>query len=241
MKNIILITTALLFVTCGFCAAQEKIKIENVNVLSNENINERLPRNAVYIFPDFTEGKVFFKNGTITSAKLNYNTLAEEMQFVDNKENIMTLSNPQDIDFIIIDKKVFYYVSDKSFGELLANNDVSKLCVKRHTELAETKSRGAYGQSNATSAITHINSLNKLKHNELAIFRDLEFTIKDDFLLARNGKFTKITNAKSFIKIFPQYKDEINRFVDVNKTNFKNEKDLIKLANYCTQLSLVKK
>ncbi|MDR2065359.1 MAG: hypothetical protein LBP85_06600 [Prevotellaceae bacterium] len=241
MKNIMLITTVLLFVACNFCIAQEKIKVENVNVSNEDDIANSLPRNAVYIFPDFTEGKVFFKNGTTTSAKLNYNTLTEEMQFVDDKENIMAISNPQDIDYVIINKKVFYYVSEKSFGELLANNDAAKLCVKRRTEYTETKSQGAYGQSNATSAITNINATYDFKRSQLSVLRDLTFKIIDEFLLERNGKFTKITGIRSFFKIFPQYKDEITKFVESNKINFKNEKDLIKLTNYCTQLSLVKK
>ncbi|MDR2651710.1 MAG: hypothetical protein LBC68_05290, partial [Prevotellaceae bacterium] len=237
MKNIILITTTLLFVMCNFCVAQEKIKLENVNV-NEENISDALPRNAVYIFPDFIKGKVFFDNGATSTADLNYNTLLSEMQFLDKDSNILSLANPQDVTYITVGKKVFYYVSDKAFGELIVNSDNIKLCVKRRTEYTETKSQGAYGQSNITSAITNINSLNQFKHSELSVFRDLEFIIKDEFLLEKNGKFTKISNAKSFVKAFPNYKEEITRFVETNKTNFKNEKDLIKLTNYCIQLSL---
>ncbi|MDR2293232.1 MAG: hypothetical protein LBE11_07145 [Prevotellaceae bacterium] len=238
MKNIIFITTILLFVAGNVCVAQEKVKVENANVLSDENIAEQLPRNAVYIFPDFTEGTAFFKNGTVTTAKLNYNTLTEEMQFVDDKENIMAISNPQDIDYIIINKKVFYYVSGKSFGELLTYNDEIKFLTKRKTTLAYSQAKGAYGQSNTTFSVT---SVVPTRQYDIGILRDLTFNIIDEFLLERNKKFNKISGVKSFIKIFPQYKDEINQFVESNKTNFKNEKDLIKLTNYCTQLSLVKK
>ncbi|MDR0754100.1 MAG: hypothetical protein LBF04_01795 [Prevotellaceae bacterium] len=238
MKNIILITTILLFVADNFCVAQEKIKVENVNVLSDENIVDQLPRNAVYVFPDFTEGTVFFKNGTMTSAKLNYNTLTEEMQFIDDKENIMAISNPQDINYIIINKKTFYYVSGKSFGELLVYNDEVRFLTKRKTALTDSQAKGAYGQVNTTSAVT---SVVPTRQYDIGILRDLTFNIIDEFLLERNGKFTKIIGVKSFIKIFPQYKNEITKFVESNKTNFKNEKALIKLTNYCTQLSLVKK
>ncbi|MDR1347455.1 MAG: hypothetical protein LBJ63_03360 [Prevotellaceae bacterium] len=237
MKNIILITTILLFVTCNFCVAQEKIQVENVNVLSNENVEELLPRNAVYIFPDFMDGKVFFKNGTITSAKLNYNTLSEEMQFTDEKGNILAIANPQDIDYVIIDKKVFYYVSDKKFGELVITNDEVKFLVKRKTTLVDLQAKGAYGQVNTTSAVT---SVVPTRQYDIGILRDLIFNIIDEFLLEQNGKFTKISNAKSFIKAFPKYKEEINKYVETNNPNFKNEQDLKKLTNYCIQLSLVK-
>ncbi|MDR2125956.1 MAG: hypothetical protein LBP63_03910 [Prevotellaceae bacterium] len=238
MKNIILITTLLLFSAGNICVAQEKIKVENVNVNNDDDIADILPRNAVYIFPDFMEGKVFFKNGTVTSANLNYNTLTEEMQFVDDKENILTISNPQDIDYVIIDAKVFYYVSGKKFGELLTINDEVKLVVKRKTKISDVLAKGAYGQVNTTFSVT---SVVPTRQYDIGILRDLTFNIIDEFLLEQNEKFSKITGIKSFLKIFPKYKDDISKFAESNNINFKNEKDLIKLTNYCTQLSLVKK
>jgi hypothetical protein len=75
----------------------------------------------------------------------------------------------------------------------------------------------------------------------LAVYHNLTFNITDEFLLENNGKFIKVSNAKSFVKAFPKYKEEINRYVESNKPNFKNEQDLKKLTNYCIQLSLVKK
>jgi hypothetical protein len=243
MKKTILQTTLLLLI-CSICNAQEIIKVENVNV-NEANMTDVLPRNVVYIFPDFIEGKVFFDNGATSTAKLNYNTLVSEMQFLDKDGYILSLANPQDVTYITIDKKIFYYAMNKAFAELIVNSDNIKLCVKRRTEYTETKAKGAYGQSNATSAVINVNTLrNSVRENnpnELSVLHDLHFTIKDEFLLEKNGKFTKISNAKSFIKIFPQYKDDINRFVESNKTNFKDEQDLIKLTNYCIQLSIVYK
>ncbi|MDR1197751.1 MAG: hypothetical protein LBK94_01890 [Prevotellaceae bacterium] len=131
MKKIIL-PAVLLLLICSICTAQEKVKVENVNI-NEEDILDALPRNAVYIFPDFIKGKVFFDNGATSTAELNYNTLLGEMQFLDKDGNILSLANPQDVTYITIDKKVFYYVTDKAFAELLVNSDNVKLCSKRRT------------------------------------------------------------------------------------------------------------
>ncbi|MDR1984138.1 MAG: hypothetical protein LBQ28_04880 [Prevotellaceae bacterium] len=242
MKKIIL-TTAILLIACSFCSAQKTVKIENIDVNAQTAVDS-LQRNVLYLFPEFIQGKVFFKNGATSTAKLNYNTLIGEMQFLDKENNILAIANPQDVAYVLIDKKVFYYVSGKRFAQLLVNNDDIKLCVSRHSEYYETKAQGAYGQSLATAAISEMKYLLDKKNinvNQLAVYRDVTYTIKDEFLLEKDGKFTKVNNVKSFIKIFPKYKEDISKYVATHKTNFKNEQDLIKLTNYCIQLSLVKK
>ena len=234
-------TILILLVMSNLCIAQERLKLENIDVTQDQNLSENESlRNAVYIFPEFMQGKVFFKNGTTSSAKLNYNTLIGEMQFLDNDENILSIANPQDVEFVLIDKKVFCHFSGKTFIQLVLMNENIKLFVKRFTESTEHHAKGAYGQSNTTSAITNINTTYSFKKNELSVYKELRFNIRDEFYLENNGKFNKINNMKSFTKIFPQFKNEIIRFAESNKTNFKNEKDVIMLTNYCTQLSLIK-
>ena len=237
MRKIILIIGTL-FVSYGFCLAQGKVKIENIDVTQEQDINDNASlRNAVYIFPEFSDGVIYFKNRTVSSGKFNYNTLNGEMQFLDN-EKILSLAKPQDVAYAVINKKVFYYVSDTNFAELLVDNNTIKLCVKRSTKLADIQAKGAYG---ITKHTTTVKALVPTQQYELGIIRDLVYKINDEFLLENNGKFSKISNTKSFVKAFPQFKAEIERFVTSNKTDFKNEKDLIKLTNYCTQLSTIKK
>ena len=236
MKKVIL-TAWMLCTISSFCIAQNRLKIENIDVTQDQDINENeLLRNAVYIFPEFSDGIIYFKNGTANKSKFNYNTLHGEMQFLDN-EKVLSLANPQSVNYVIINKKVFYYMSGTHFAELLLDNDNIKLCVKRSTKLADIQAKGAYGTTNVTSSIW---AVVPTQQYDIGILRDLVYKIEDEFYLENNRKFTKINNGKSFIKAFPQFKNEINRFVESNKTNFKNEKDLIKLTNYCTQLSLIK-
>ena len=54
-----------------------------------------------FLFDDFQEAVVYFKNGSQFREKMNYNILANKFYFVDRVDNkVKALSNPQDIQVI---------------------------------------------------------------------------------------------------------------------------------------------
>ncbi|MDR3227713.1 MAG: hypothetical protein LBT56_08605 [Prevotellaceae bacterium] len=242
MKNITLFT--LLFAVGFTCFAQKVsiIEIKNVNINDGKNIIEALPPDTIYIFPEFTQGKIFFKNGIIDSAKFNYNTLLSEMQFLDKNKNILSVLNPQDVSRVIIDNRVFHYISEKSFAELLVTFKDVNFFKKCRIEYTYTQDKtAAYGQSSSTTAVVNYKNIYANgDEKKLAVYRDIKFKIIDDFFFETDGKFNKANSKKTFIKVFPQCKDEINKYVSAKKVNFKNEQDLIKLTNYCIQIITTK-
>ncbi|MDR3287597.1 MAG: hypothetical protein LBT27_09170 [Prevotellaceae bacterium] len=299
MKKIILITM-ILVVACSICIAQEKVYVDNVS--TEDEINDKLPRNLIYRFEQFVDGTVIKKDGNVIPAKLNYNTLVEEMQFISDGDKILALGKPEDVEYIIIDKKIFMHTSGKKFAEIVATGNV-ELLTNRHTksDAVEVKN-GAYGTSSTTSTTKSYTSavfntassksaaessgtsngvsaastvdvdpngnpwsdmnpkplptelvrdhssptltegnmgLNYVKN--ISEIKSAKFTILDEFMLKKDGKYTKILNSKSFLKLYPQFKNEITQYISSNNIDFNKEKDLIKLTNFCNQLSLVKK
>ena len=62
-----------------------------------------------FLFDDFQEAVVYFKNGSQFREKMNYNILANKFYFVDRVDNkVKALSNPQDIQVIKFGNRVFY-------------------------------------------------------------------------------------------------------------------------------------
>jgi hypothetical protein len=245
MKNII--TYAFLFFcTAIVCFAQKnnKIEIRNIDVTNNYEIISAMPRDAMYVFPEFTQGKVYFKNGIIDSAKFNYNTLVNEMQFLDEQGNILTIANPQNVAYVMIMQRVFYYVSEKSFAEILISHDNIKLLAKRKIKHDYRQEKtAAYGMASATTAVSNYSKMyyDNGQQTNLAIRRDMHFTIIDEYLLEIDDKFVKLSGKSVFIKAFPAVKNEINEYVKIKKTNFKKETDLMQLTRYCINLSTVEK
>ena len=141
MKKIIFLVVTLLM-TGGFCFAQKIIRAKNVNLNDPESVKLDIPQGAVYIFDEFTDGTVYFKNGTTSSAKLNYNTLFEEMQFITDKDEILTVANPDDINLVKIGDDFFYRLRRCEFAKLLLNENIM-LLTKRKTECTDYSKIGA--------------------------------------------------------------------------------------------------
>jgi hypothetical protein len=92
-----------------------------------------------------------------------------------------------------------------------------------------------------TNHTTAVSAIIPTQRYDIGILRDLIYKNVDEFFIEKNSKMTRITGLKSYLKVFPQFKNTITKYVESNKIDFKNETDLIKLTNYCIQLSLVKK
>jgi|SRR5574344_65114 hypothetical protein len=235
MKTTLLTILLAMVSLCGY--SQNKT-IKNVDYTSSNDIFNKLPRNALFLFDDFIDGIVFFKDGTKSYARLNYNTVIDEMQFLDAQNNIMAIGNCNEIELITIRDQNFYYISGRAFGQLIVNGNI-KLLALRHTECKVDSSKpGAYGQPSETTAISNINKDSPVfgNYKTMERYKDIKYKIIDEFLIEKRGKFHIIKNIKTLFKIFPEYKNEINNYFEKNKIEITKEQDLINLINFCNNL-----
>ncbi len=147
MKAFLLFLFALIYYTELFA---QKNKV--VTVRAGTNIMDVLSTADVFYYPHFTSGKVFFKEGTGTDAKLNYNRLVDEMHFISTKGDTLALANENNIKYIAIGNDSFYY--DHGYLTLLASGNLLKLALKQIWIIADTRKVGAYNTTNNTASIT---------------------------------------------------------------------------------------
>src|SRR5262245_23963678 len=100
MRSFVLLTLVLAL-SFADTNAQKRAKY---TINPGEKIIEKLPRNEVYTYPEFTSGKVYLKNNTVSLVRLNYNSLYAEMQFINPKGDTLSVSDEKLIRLIIIDK-----------------------------------------------------------------------------------------------------------------------------------------
>jgi hypothetical protein len=108
MKKLIL-TILPAFLFCGLFAQQD----QNVKQLTQ------------YLFPDFKEGRVLQKSGTVTKTMLNYNTLTQEMIFIQG-DQYLALDKIGDIDTVFLNNKKFV-PGDNMFYEVGTNMPIALL------------------------------------------------------------------------------------------------------------------
>src|SRR5436305_8078222 len=118
MKNIVLATFSVCFIIHNTFSQKEEWTVK-----AGEDIKESLPDSIKFLYPQFTSGLVYFKDGKISKAQLNYNLLVEEMQFIDNG-NDTAIANEATIKFIAIDTDAFYY--DKAYLQTIMNTSSVK-------------------------------------------------------------------------------------------------------------------
>lgn len=151
MKAPLLLLFALVYSTGLFAQ-----NTASVTVKAGSKIRDVLTTADVFYYPQFTKGKVFFRDGSKAEAKLNYSCLVDEIHFIDPKGDTLALADEKTIKFIVIDSDSFYY--DDGYVRRIAGSDVAKLAVKQVWVVGDTRKIGAYNTANTTSSITSYTS-----------------------------------------------------------------------------------
>src|ERR1035437_6392454 len=84
MKNIFLICSVL-YLSVSLSAQ----KYEPVVVKAGTKILDYFPFQERYRFPAFTPGQITFKNGNVSTIKLNYNLLMDNMEFIQSADTLI--------------------------------------------------------------------------------------------------------------------------------------------------------
>ena len=226
MKPITLALFTLLLNTCAVYA-----QADSYTVKPGENVNSTLPTNVKFLYPQFTEGSVFFRDGTQSNASLDYNLLTNEMQFITPKGDTFAVANEVTIKYIVIGSDTFFY--DKTYLQLVAGNATAKLAKKEVLIMGDVRKAGGYGQVSSTSAITTVSSVrlqnrvtNLTENKELIISKETTYYIGDiynHFLPA---------NKKNIIKMFGKKQPAIEQYFKNNKVALNKEADLKALIDF---------
>ena len=221
-----------LFIFCQMVFAQERFTI---TVKDNEDINS-LMSNSRYVFPEFRTGKVIFNDFSTTNARLNYNMLTQEMQYVDAQNRILALVNPAEIASIQIDGREFVY-TPRGYAEVLAYAGNKALLLHRRVKVANEKPTGAYGTPSDVSAVER-NTTYRFAYDGLSSVTDLggeqriNLTVSQTIYLISGKTMYTPPSERNFSRLFGGDTRKIQNYVKSNKLDLKKPTDLIEVFNY---------
>jgi hypothetical protein len=185
------------------------------------------------LFPKFEKGIVVFKNGTRTSASLNYSMIQQEMLFLNPDSTMMAIANPLEVIVVIIGERRFLPVSQEGvFYEEIQAGAGSFFVQRKATMLSEGKASG-YGGYSQTSAITSYgNMYNKGRYVKLD--PDEKFRIKTEniFYLKSGESYKKFFTAKALGKLFKGHEKDIEEFANKQSVNFSKIDDITRIIEY---------
>ena len=196
----------------------------------------------IYLFDDFVQAKVMFRNHTSSYVMLNYDASNKTMLFK-NGEELMEMTNPNQIDTIIIGNRRFipatrgfYEVASLTKGSIMIDWCLSDIRIG---------SKGALGST------TQIH-VQKLKMHDFGLAAEKytpyeqESGITDvykrksdnTYYIPVNGKMEKVKNLKQLCKLFPNQKEQIEAYAKECKTDMKQTYDALVLLDYVLGLAV---
>lgn len=181
-----------------------------------------------FLYPEFTIGKVIWRNGETQNIQLNYNTISEKMAYKKD-DKIYDIVNPGLIDTVHVQGNKFVSY-DNIFYELLLSAPLT-FFVQYKGELIPPGTPAAYGGTSQVSNTKLMTSVG-LSSGTYNLTLPTDYKVKVDLIywVKIENKMFSFINQKQFLKLFPENESELKLFIKQNRLKFDNKTLMKKLA-----------
>ena len=186
----------------------------------------------VFIFKQFVHAKIHFKNRSITVVPMNYDAVNDKMYFKRDGQ-LMELMQLSAIDSVVWAKQFCFVYHEQKFLEKVALKN-GTVFIHWQVRNVSVGSIGALGQV-TQAKVDRVYSSKSWRDRSSDIYK---LKNQNDYYLLLDGSLKKVTTLKQILKLFPEYKVEIETFVREQKTNMQMPQSVLDLLDYC--LNLVK-
>lgn len=190
-----------------------------------------------FLFPDYREGVVTYKNGAKAKAQLNYNLATEEMRFISRQQNqevIMILDNLPEVGSVIIDDRRFVPVNN-AFYECVTAGKGDYYIQRKISKIQRAKNTGlGYSTSSASSDVGYYSPQAK----ELESTDLFEEKVENTFYLKDSkNNYKKFNSAKLLEKLFKGHEAEIDSYAKENSIDFTNQDAVTRIVKFAYDLN----
>jgi len=172
------------------------------------------------------------KNGVKNKALLNYNSLTEEMIFVDKGKKLAIGDTELELvdTIFIIDRK--FFTLNKKFVELIFHSKCD-LYAEHKCNLIEKGKQAAYGGTSETSATTSYSSLvSDGRFYELELPDNYRIDPYTTYWLKKNDELNKFVSIKQLMKLYDDKKDLFKAYIKNHDVKYKNQLSIVQLIEY---------
>ena len=208
-----------------------------VTIKTGQSVKDVLTSADIYHYPQFTNGKVFLRDGSMAVGKMNYNRLYGQMLFINPVGDTLALADEKNIKFIVIDKDTFYY--DGGYLRLMANGGAVKLTEKQIWALADIRKIGTHNRPTTTVAVTSFSSYtdgrDAAKSKDLIMNEDVVLRKETQYYFGDKFNLFVPASKKGLLQLFPKEQREIDNYLKETKVNFNKKEDVEKLYQFLLQ------
>jgi hypothetical protein len=204
-----------LFLSTMCVASASAQSREEYVVEGGQKISDVISPEATYRFSAFKLGRVAAANNVFYNAKLNYNYLTGEMEFIDPKGDTLAISSEQQktIDRVGIDTAVFVY-NNNAFLEIIKEDKNGILLKRKKFETVTREKIGAYNLPTSTSAVTSYNTITDGGGSvrSLVVREKMTLQMNTSYYVAGSNNKIVLFNKKNLEKLYPTKKADIGTF-----------------------------
>jgi len=208
-----------------------------VTIRTGESVKDILTVADIYHYPQFTNGKVFLRDGSKAAGKMNYNRLYGQMLFINPKGDTLALADEKNIKFIVIEKDTFYY--GEGYLRLIADNGVTKLTEKQIWVLADIRKIGTHNRPTTTVAVTsfstYTDNRDAAKSKDLIMNEDIVLQKRTQYYFGDKYNLFVPASKKGLLQLFPKDQQSIDNYLKESKVNFNKKDDIEKLYQFLSQ------
>jgi hypothetical protein len=199
---------------------------------AGKNISDVLTPQKIYLYPKFINGKILFRDGTISEAALNYNYLNGELEFIaPNKDTLAIAKNQMlNIKKVVIDTNFFFY--NRGYLQQVMEGPEGRLLKRQMFDVVKREKIGGYNQPTSTSAIESYGSFTDnygVFSPSLKIKENITLALKTDYFFNDQYNLLLPANKKNLYKVYPSKRNQIDKYLEQNSVDFRNSVDLEKL------------
>ena len=191
----------------------------------------------LFIFEQFMNAKIHFKNRSVTIASMNYDAANDKMFFKD-KEQLMELTNYAMIDSISWGGKRCFVTHGAGFMEQV-NLENGTAYIHWHIKNVNVGAKGAMGAvTQAKVEQVNIRAMGVFSAEDARIYSADVYQQKNanEYFIRTGNDLKKITTLKHAQKLFPEHKEDIKDFADKQDIKMTEPLSVLELLNYCMGL-----
>jgi hypothetical protein len=203
-------------------------KDTSVVIKAGQTVGDVLGVKEIYRYPQFKTGLVSFVDGRNSTARLNYNMLYGEMEFISPDHDTLALDNEKLLKWVLIDKDTFYF--SENYLLQLSSYGSKKIAQNKDWKIVRMDKVGAFDQPVFAGADAY-GLLSDRRSVKLTVRENLTLALKPYFFIGDRQKFYPL-NKKNIMRLYPKYDKIISAYLEQEQIDYGKENDVLKLFNY---------
>ncbi|HHV03757.1 MAG: hypothetical protein WCQ69_04085 [Bacteroidales bacterium] len=231
MKNFLTIVLAAMVLTAPSGISAQTVKRGVVKAVIGSDLNEVLPNDVVYMYPEFQTGTLIFKNKSSAEATMNLYLPGSNLHFLGPRGDTLVVKNQDEALYLYMGNDT-YIRHSKSWIRLLSAWGNLAFGIRTTVSIQQPQKTGAYGMVDVTSSITEYSSMEDQTGRTMRLqsLKNIPYTVTHDAMLYDGNKLY-LASRRNYKKLFPHKKEFIDQYIKENNLDLGKAQDALQLFN----------